>query len=196
MSASNATLASLRSQVQANPRLQAGLVVIALILAWWLHGAATAWSTAQSARHADAVAQLDRMEALVGEAAWAARADEAAALRDGLVAEIEPATTLGLAQAHAQASAMRWAKAAGPGDRLRLQVQAAADTAIPGVQAIPLFLSGEVSPREALGLLREIESQRHLVVVEDFRYSPGPRGALNLRVRAFYRIGSETEGAP
>jgi hypothetical protein len=172
------------------------LVVIALILAWWLHGAATAWSTTQSARHADAVAQLDRMEALVGETAWAGRAAEAAAMRDGLAAEIEPATTLGLAQAHAQAAAMRWAKAAGPADRLRLQVQAAADTAMPGIQAIPLFLSGEVSPREALGLLQEIESQRHLVVVEDFRYSPGPRGVLNLRVRAFYRITPEAEDSP
>lgn len=196
MSAPNTTLASLRAQVQANARLQAGLVVIALILAWWLHGAATVWSNAQSARHADAVAQLARMEALVGETAWAARAEEATAMRDGLAAEIEPATTIGLAQAHAQTAAMRWTRAAGTGDRLRLQVQAAADTAVPGIQAIPLFLSGEVSPREVLGLLQEIESQRHLTVVEDFRYSPGPRGVVNLRVRAFYRITPEAEGAP
>lgn len=196
MSALDNGWSSLRAQVQGNPRLQGGLLLIALILAWWLHGVAAAWSTAQSARHADAVAQLARMEGLVGETAWGARAEEAVALRDGLAAEIEPAATLGLAQAHAQAAAMRWTKAAGTGDRLRLQVQAAAETPIPGIQAIPLFLSGEVTTREALGLLQEIESQRHLVVVEDFRFAPGPRAVLNLRVRAFYRITPDTEDAP
>lgn len=192
-----AALAPVLAQIRANPRLQVGVAVIAMILVWWLHGALSAWATSQSGRRADAELQLARMTALIGETEWASRASSAASLRDALLAEIEPAQTRGLAQANLQTTAMRWMRAAGLADRLRVQVEAPRPTDVPGVTAITMTLSGEVSPGEVVALLREAESQRALVVVEDLRYSPAVRGIVNLRVRAFYRIAEASgEASP
>ncbi len=189
-------LRALTEQVRGNVRLQAGLAVIGLIVLWLMHDAFSVWAGEQSARHADARTQLTRMQALVGESEWAARAAEASQLAESLEAELQPAEAEGLAQAHLQTQAMRWLRAANLEGRSRLQAATPAATSIDGVWAVPMTISGEGAPRSVLELVKQIESQRQLAVIDDLRYTTQATGTFNVRVRAFYRIAPETGSTP
>jgi hypothetical protein len=186
MTPASAAFSTILSQVKSNTRLQIGLGMVAIILVWALQDSLWRWAAASAADAEEASVQLQRMAALAGESGWSERAEGVKSLRQSLEAQMQPVAAAGLAQAHLQAEAQRWLQGAGVEARSRVQISPPVETAVPGVMSVSISLGVDASPRAMLELLRQIESSRQLLVIEELRYSPQSAGAMNLRVRGHY----------
>ncbi|MCZ8114231.1 MAG: hypothetical protein ACK508_00635 [Lysobacteraceae bacterium] len=191
MTSASAALSTLLGQVRSNARLQVGLGVIGIILVWALHDSLSRWAAASAAAAQESGIQLQRMASLTGESGWSERAEAAKSLRSSLEAQMQPVAAAGLAQAHLQSEAQRWLKGAGLESRSRMQISPPVETAVPRVVSVSVSLNLEAAPRAMLELLRQIESSRQLLVVEEMRYAPRSAGALYLRVRGHYVLEPE-----
>ena len=89
-----------------NPRLAWGLAAIGAILLIYACLALYEWRGSVAASYVEKRERLWRMQPLAGEEMWIQRADDAAALKRTLLAQIPEARTVGLAQASAQS----WAR--------------------------------------------------------------------------------------
>ena len=184
-----APLLALRRQLQGNRRLQAGLAIIVLLLlafAWQ-------WTDSLRVRYQELAMQaeidLRRIQGLRGDDAWFERAAEAGRMRDALQAEIPQAGTPGLAQAALQSWLRERASSAGNPDAIRISMDTPVIVdGLPGVVRARAALSGAIPPRQVLNLVRQIEGNSNLMVIETITLRSDENTLFNLTLNAYYRV--------
>lgn len=192
MSAVSRWLGSAQDELRANPRLRAGVIAIATILAVYIVLALFDWRAAVADRYVDKRDQLWRMQAVAGEDHWLDRAAAAKAARDHLAAEIPFAKTVGLAQAAVQAQVRELADASGTSTR----IQPEAPTRVDGwdeLYRVPVVLSGTFEPAALLQLVRRVESGNNLVTIESLAFMNRQSKTAAVTLVFFYRIAPDDQ---
>ena len=185
--------AALREQVRGNPRLRLALVlVVALLLAMVWQGLESLRLGAQKSAIAEE-ADLRRVRALQGQSIWFERATEAEALLDFLRSEMPVASTPGMAQAATQTWLRGIANVGTDASRIHVSVDSASEVAeLPGVLRVKATVSGGVPPRQALNMIRQIETSKNLAVIETATIRGDENSLFTLSMNVYYRM---TDGA-
>ena len=182
---------ALRQQLDANPRLKWGTVlIVALLLAFAVQELEGARADLQK-RAIDEEVKLRRIKSLQGQDVWLSRAQETERLHKALLAELPEVATPGLAQAGLQTWLRSLTAKSPQGNEIRVAVDtAAAVEAIPGVIRFHATLSGGMSARQIMDLMRQIESATNLVVIETTQIRSDQNNNFNITMNAYYRSRS------
>ncbi|MGB3394181.1 MAG: hypothetical protein WA956_06555 [Stenotrophomonas sp.] len=186
---------SLKRQTEASPWLKwAGLAITILLASFMVQGL-EGWRVKQQKTAIDAEQNLKRILALKGQDAWLERETNARQLRDALWAQLPKVATTGMAQAALQS----WLRNITSGFESRQNVTIRVNRSgpvegMPGVIRVNAALNGALSPRQSLGLLRQIENSPNLIVVETLTLQSDDSNTLHLTVNAYYQVTEE--GAP
>lgn len=188
MSAVLQTLASqVRAEFQANPRLRWGGLLIVAIMVFYLLLVLFDVRALMQREYVQQVQRLDKISSLAGQDEWLQRAEQARALHDALQAQLPSVATLGLAQASVQSFARDMI--ASSGKPLRVQSETAAEVGRgSGIWRVPVVLSGALAPDATLQLIRRIEMQPNLIVIEQAMVLNRNDGMVSLTVAGFFRI--------
>jgi hypothetical protein len=184
---------NLLDQVRANPRLQAGIGAIGLLLVAWIVLVLGDLRQAQIARLEQARARYIQVKQLSGQDVWLQRAAEAAKLADALEAEIPQAASGGLAQAQFQG----WLKtiADSQGTPIRIDTQAPSRLEAPsaGIVRVTATLAGSMDPQRAWQLVHRIEGTTALVTIPAITVrSDGSNQTFSLTAQGYYRVPDAT----
>lgn len=180
----------IRVQLQGNPRLQWALALIVILLL------GLAWQTLDQIRAASQKQAIDeevnrrRIHSLRGQDIWFANADKANALRESLWAELPEVATPGQAQAALQ-SWLRTLTAPITDEKNALRVSVDSFSPVntlPGALKVNATLSGGLSARQVLNLVRQIEGATNLVVIETIRIQSDLNNNFTMTIHAYYRI--------
>ncbi len=190
MKALDASLQSLKRQVDAAPWLRwAGLAIAVLVAALALQ-ALDNWRVERQKAGIEAEQALRRILALKGQDAWLAREKSAQQLRDSLRAQLPQVATPGMAQAALQ-NWLRNITANFDAQNVVIRINRAAPLeSMPDVLRVNAALNGNLNPRQALALIRQIESAPNLVVLETVALQSDSSSTLHLTVNAYYRIAA------
>lgn len=190
MKALDASLQSLKRQVDAAPWLRwAGLAIAVLVAALALQ-ALDNWRIERQKAGIEAEQALRRILALKGQDAWLAREKSAQQLRDSLRAQLPQVTTPGMAQAALQ-NWLRNITANFDAQNVVIRINRSAPLeSMPDVLRVNAALNGNLNPRQALALIRQIESAPNLVVLETVALQSDSSSTLHLTVNAYYRIAA------
>lgn len=188
-----AWLDSTRAELERNPRLRLGLLVIGVLV--MLYAIAGLSQVRQSmADNYEAQSQkLTRVVRIAHEKGWDTRAHDAEITRKALEAEIPDADSIGLGQATVQGWLRNTLTAIDPKLTVSMGQPVRIDADKP-YWKIPAQVSGMLQPRQALQLLRMIESRKELMTVDSIRLTSGRNAALALTVSAYYRVNGESDG--
>ena len=181
------SLQRLRRELEGNRRLQAGALLIGLLLALYALSGVDQWRQEVMARLAAAQAQRVRTQALAGQTQWRARAAQAQALERALAARIPGSDSVGLAQATQQAWLRRAVLPFAPTAVIRMDPPVPVEGQ-PGYWRIPAEISGPLPVARTLQLLQRIESNRDRMQVESIRISNAVNPQLQMTVVALVRI--------
>lgn len=183
-----AALRPLLAQVRSNPRLQAGLVLIAALVLGWLFLVLGDMRDAQLQRLDQARQRLAQVQQLAGQEVWFERADEAERIAEALDAEIPAARSPGLAQAAFQGWLREIVDSQGTG--LQLEVQAPVDLEEPtDVVRVTAVVSGGMEPRRVWQMVHRIESSLSLVTIPLISVrTDGANHRFSLTVQGYYRL--------
>lgn len=188
-----AGLRPLWAQVRGNPRLQAGLALIALLVAGWVFLVLGDLRAARLEQRQQALQRYVQVRQLVGQEVWLQRADAANRLADALAAEIPPAQSPGLAQAAFQ----DWLKKIvdSEGEQIRLIVQAPAPVEDQdGLVQVTAEISGAMEPHRVWQMIHRIESSVSLVTIPILSVrTDGTNRRFSLTVEGFYRLPAAAE---
>ena len=180
----------IRVQLQGNPRLQWALALIVILLL------GLAWQTLDQMRTASQKQAIDeevnrrRIHSLRGQDIWFSNASKANALRESLWAELPEAATPGQAQAALQ-SWLRTLTAPITDEKNALRVSVDSYSPVetlPGALKVNATLSGGLSARQVLNLVRQIEGAANLVVVETIRIQSDLNNNFTMTIHAYYRL--------
>lgn len=190
MKALDASLQSLKRQVDAAPWLRwAGLAIAVLVAALALQ-ALDNWRVERQKAGIEAEQALRRILALKGQDAWLAREKSAQQLRDSLRAQLPQVATPGMAQAALQ-NWLRNITANFDAQNVVIRINRSAPLeSMPDVLRVNAALNGNLNPRQALALIRQIESAPNLVVLETVALQSDSSSTLHLTVNAYYRIAA------
>lgn len=189
----DAQLQALKLQIEAAPWLKWAALVIAALLAAFALQTLDDWRIARQKASVDTEQALRRTLALKGQDAWLAREKSALQLRDSLAAQLPQVATSGMAQATLQ-SWLRGMTGKFDGKQnatIRINRSAPVD-GMPNVLRVNAALNGNFDPRQALTLLRQIESSPNLVVVETINLQNDGSNTLHMTLNAYYRVPGET----
>jgi hypothetical protein len=181
------SLQRLRRELEGNRRLQAGALLIGLLLAMYALRTVDQWRQEAMARLAAAQAQRVRTQALAGQTQWRMRAGQAQALERALAARIPDSDSVGLAQATQQAWLRRAVLPFAPTATIRMDPPVPVESQS-GYWRIPAEISGPVPVARTLQLLQRIESNRDRMQVESIRISNTVNPQLQMTVVALVRI--------
>ena len=188
MKNTDATLQSLKRQLDASPWLRwAGLAIAALLAAMALQ-ALDDWRVERQKAAIEAEQSLRRILALKGQDVWLSREKNAVELRDSLRAQLPEVATPGMAQAALQ-NWLRNVTANFDDQNVAIRLNRTGPLEdMPDVLRVNAALNGGLNPRQALALIRQIESAPNLVVVETMALQSDSSNTLHLTVNAYYRI--------
>lgn len=181
------SLQRLRRELEGNRRLQAGAVLIGVLLALYVLSGVDQWRAGIMERLAAAQAQRVRTQALAGQTQWPARAAQAQALERALAARIPDSDSVGLAQATQQAWLRRAVLPFAPTATIRMDTPVPVEGQ-PGYWRIPAEIGGPLPVARTLQLLQRIESNRDRMQVESIRISNTVNPQLQMTVVALVRI--------
>lgn len=190
--ATGGALADLRRQWAENPRLRLGVLAIGVILGIWLVLVMADWHASLSREYANRTTHLYKMKALAGQEEWLQRAPLAARGRAALEAGIPTVETIGLAQAQAQG----WLReaTAGMGDSIQVQAgEPVEEPSRPGTWRVPVTVSGAFEPRRYLELVRRIESNPSLTVIEAAMVLNRENQTFSLTVVSYYVVNGAVD---
>lgn len=192
MKALDASLQSLKRQVDAAPWLRWAALAIAVLVAALALQALDNLRVERQKAAIEAEQDLRRILALKGQDVWVAREKSAGLLRDSLKAQLPEVNTPGMAQAALQ----NWlrnitANFEAQSVVIRLNRTAPLES-MPEVLKVNAALNGSLSPGQALALIRRIESAPNLVVVETMALQSDSSNTLHLTVNAYYRVAAGT----
>lgn len=195
MSAMSATLlAQARAEFRANARLRWGGLLIVAIMVFYLWLVLSDLRAQMQRDYVQQVQRLDKITSLSGQDEWLQRAEQARVLRDALQAQIPTVATLGLAQASVQSIARDLIAASGK--PLRVQAETATEVGRgSGIWRVPVVISGALAPDRALQLIRNIERQQNLVVVDQVILLNRPGVPFTVTMTAFFRVQEGSDGA-
>lgn len=185
-----AQLQNLKRQAEAAPWLRWAGLAIAILLASFAVQSLMGWRIERQKSAVEAEQNLKRILALKGQDAWLEREKSALQLRDALKAQLPTVTTPGMAQAALQT----WLRGITSGFESRQNVtvsvnRSGAVEGMPGVIRVNAALNGALPPRQALGLLRQIESSPNLIIVETATLlSDENSNTFHLTVNAYYQV--------
>ena len=190
MKSLNGQLLVLKQQLDATPWLKWAGLLIALLVAMLGLRALDDLRTARQKAGIDAELNLRRILALKGQDVWLAREKAALQLRDSLRAQLPQVNTPGMAQAMLQS----WLRDISAGfdakQNVTLRVNRSAPLEdMPDVIRVNASLNAAVSPRQALTILRQIESSPNLVVVETLTMQSDSGSTVHMTLNAYYRVG-------
>ncbi|TWT18643.1 hypothetical protein FQY83_14805 [Luteimonas marina] len=182
-------IANLRSQLDASPWLVWALALIVLLALFFLaQGLETLRAKAQD-NAIDAEVKLRQIQALQGQDVWMEREKESAELLANLRAEIPIVSTPGLAQASFQSWLNDLSASASGASNSRVNVDSAATVeGMPGLIRVSGTLSAGMPPRQALNIVRLIESSTNLVLIETLDIRNDANKILTVRVNAYYQL--------
>lgn len=185
----------LSRQVSANPRLQAGLGLIGLLLVGWIFLVLGDLRTAKLRQLQDARHRLAQVQQLAGQDVWLQRADQAERLARMLDAELPPARSPGLAQAAFQGWLKQFVDPQDTSVRMDVQAPVAVDSP-PDTVRVTAMISGTGDPQRAWQLIRRIESSSALVTIPVLSVrSDGTNHGFSLTVQGYYHVAAGT-GSP
>lgn len=182
-------LQEMRKQLEATPWLRWAAVAIALL------GIAFIWQSLDGAK-ADAQDQaieqetkLRRIRGLQGQDVWLTHEEDAKQLRASLEAQMPAVATTGLAQAALQSWLRTLTQGFTAQQAIRISIENAAEVqGLERVVKVRATLTGALTPRDALNLVRQIESAPSLVVIETLNISNDTNKTANMSLNAYYRI--------
>lgn len=184
-----ANLDRLGTELRANRRLQVGVALIALLVLAWLWLVLADGHAALVRERLATEERIERMQQVAGQDFWPARAADAVALRDALVAEIPQADSPGLAQAAFQSWLGRQLESLAGQPQVAMEEPLELE-AFPGIVRTSATLSGSLPTRQVVELLRRIEADRQLIVVPAIQIRSENNETISLTVHAFYRVGT------
>lgn len=184
-------LQPLRDQLEANPRLQLGLVLIAVIVLVYIMLVLGDWRAAKLKELADARQRLEQVRQLADQQEWPERAAEATRLLEVLRAEIPGAASPGLAQADFQGWLGEIVQSHSGSVRLDVQAPVALDHP-PGLLRVSATLTGALPPNRVLQLIHRIESRANLATIPILTIrSDGRNQTFSLTVQGYYRLPAD-----
>lgn len=190
MKALDASLQSLRRQVDAAPWLRWAALAIAMLAAALALQALDKLRMERQKAGIEAEQDLRRILALKGQDVWVAREKSARLLRDSLKAQLPKVNTPGMAQAALQ-NWLRNITSNFDAQNVVIRLNRTAPLeSMPEVLKVNAALNGNLSPGQALALIRRIESAPNLVVVETMALQSDSSNTLHLTVNAYYRLAA------
>lgn len=178
----------LRKQVAENPRLQAGLVLIGIVLLVWLLLLLGDWRAARLGELQAARDRLARVQQLANQHEWPERAAEAVELAELLSAEIPDATSPGLAQANFQGWLGELTNS--QAGEVRVDVQAPVLLEQPeDILRINANLTGTLAPSRVVQLIQRIEARPQLTTIPVLTIrSDGHNQTFSITLHGYYRV--------
>lgn len=190
MKALDASLQSLRRQVDAAPWLRWAALAIAMLAAALALQALDKLRMERQKAGIEAEQDLRRILALKGQDVWVTREKSARLLRDSLKAQLPEVNTPGMAQAALQ-NWLRNITSNFDAQNVVIRLNRTAPLeSMPEVLKVNAALNGNLSPGQALALIRRIESAPNLVVVETMALQSDSSNTLHLTVNAYYRLAA------
>lgn len=188
MTTLNAQWESLKQQAEAAPWIKWAALAIAVLLGAFVLQALDGMRLESRKTAIEAQSNLKRIHALQGQDVWMQREKDAIQLRDALWAQLPVVETPGMAQAAVQNWLRKLSAAFGPNQNVRIRInQAGPVSQIPGVMRVNASISGNLSPRQSLGILRQIETSTNLVVAETVSIQSDSSDVFQLTLNAYYR---------
>ena len=137
----------------------------------------------------EAEQNLRRTLALKGQNAWLEREKSSLQLRDALRAQLPEVGTTGMAQASLQTWLRGLTSSFDSNQNVTIRVNRSGPVeGMQDVLRVNASLNGQLSPRQALGLLRQIETSPNLVVVETLALQSDDSNTLQVTMNAYYRL--------
>lgn len=191
-----------RAEWAANARLRWGVGLAVAIVGIYVALLLMDWRSRLHAEYQQESVRLVKTASLAGQQQWVTRAQQARDLRRALEAQVPVSATLGLAQAEAQSWIQDLLRAFG-GREMSSQARAPVRVAADGdVWKIPVTIRGGLTSSQYLEMLRRIEGNERLIVVEQVTLDNQRRLTIDMTISAFYRVrGAEraeerANGAP
>jgi len=176
------------AQIKANPRLQAGMALILLLLAGWILLVLGDARQARLADLEDGRERLVQVKQLAAERVWLERAEEATNLAKILSAEISPAPSPGLAQAAFQGWLREIVDSQGLPLQLSVQTPVYLDDPADVVR-VTAEVRGGMDPNRVWRMIQRIEAAPSLVSIPVLNVrSDGANKTFSLTVHGYYRL--------
>jgi hypothetical protein len=186
----------LLDQVRANPRLQAGIAVIGLLLVSWVVLVLGDLRQAQIVRLEQARARYIQVRQLSGQDVWLQRAAEAGKLADALEAEIPQAASAGLAQAQFQGWLKDMTDSQGVPIRMDTQAPSRLEAPSADIVRVTATIAGSMDPQRTWQLIHRIEGTTALVTIPAITVrSDGSNQTFSLTVQGYYRVQAPAAAA-
>lgn len=184
-------LARLRGQVDASPWLRWALLAIGLLAAVLVLQELERFRIAAQEASIQQESRLRQMRSLQGQDVWFEREKSASNALESLLVQIPPAPTPGVAQAALQGWLAELGNGISDTQSVRIAVEPAAPVeSVPGVLRIRATLRAGMTPREALNIVRRIESGTNLVVIESLDIRSDTNRMASFGMSAYYRLQS------
>ena len=177
----------LRDEWQGNMRLRIASGVAALIMGVYLMLVLVDWRRSLHAEYQRESLRLYKTAALAGQASWLARAQQARDLRKALEAQIPSTRTVGLAQAEAQGWVQQLLRAFGRDLTSQARAPVVLDAAA-GIWKIPISVRGSTTPGQYVEMLRRIEGNDRLMVIEQVSIDNQRKPLIEMTISAYYRV--------
>lgn len=185
-----------RQQTEKAPWLRWAALGIALLVALLLLQSLEGIRERTGKQAMDEELQLRKMRSLRGQDVWLQREKDTATLLAGLEAQIPQATTSGAAQAGLQSWLQELANATSDPSKVRIALEGSSPLeAPPGLLRIRATLRGGMTPREAVGIVRRIETATNLVVIESLDIRADANSVTSIAISAYYRISAQDQEA-
>ena len=181
------TLTTIGEELKHNGRLRLGLIVIVALIALYEISSLSQWRAGIAADYSLQQERLLRIRSISRQDDWTRRAADAASMRKALQAEISVANSVGLAQATFQGWLTGLAQSTGKplqitmGAPVKLQGQ-------PGYWKIPAQVAGNLGIREAMELIRQVESRKELVTIETIELTNDQYPRASLALATYYHV--------
>jgi len=180
-------MAQMRKEFAGNPRLRVGAGLVVAILVFYLWLVLADWRAAMQKDYVAQAQHLEKIRSLAGQDAWLQRAEQARALREALQAQIPEVATLGLAQASVQTLARDLVAASASDLRVQAEVPAQVGEGS-GLWRVPVVISGGLGAAQVLQLIRRVESERNLVVIEQAMILNRDNHTFSLTLVSYFRV--------
>lgn len=181
------SLLRLRNEWSGNQRLRAASWTALAILGLYLFLVLLDWRQGLHEEYGRESVRLYKTAAMTGQDTWLARAQQARDLRKALDAQVPVAATLGLAQAEAQSWVQQLLRAYGRDlsseARAPVQIDPAAH-----IWRIPINVRGSMTPGQYVEMLRRIEGNERLIVIDQVTIDNQRRPTVDMVITAHYRV--------
>lgn len=194
MKAFETQVRELKRQVEASPWLKWAGLAIAILLAAFILQNMNGMRVERQNAAIEAEQNLRRILSLKGQDVWLEREKSAQQLHSSLKAQLPGVATPGMAQAALQS----WLRSVTANFDSKQNVTIRVNRSgpidgMPDVIRVNAALNGALSPRQSLGLLRQIENSPNLISVETLTVLSDDSNTLHLTVNAYYRVtGTQT----